>query len=220
MEKRDREALEDLLEAVWLRREAGKDFQPARYRSREADADVPVLVARLVEKGLLEVDGDRALLTPAGDEQASKVVRRHRLAERLFSDLFQADSDQTMSMACRFEHILNSEVTEAVCTLLGHPPTCPHGRRIPPGPCCRRSAREVKPLVQPLGSFMPGSRLRIVFITPRFHARLDRLNSFGVLPGAEIQLHQKRPSFVIRVDETEVAIEREIADEIYAIRLG
>jgi DtxR family Mn-dependent transcriptional regulator len=219
MEKNQREKLEDLLEAVWLRREANRSFSPSRYRSGQDPDEAEALVRRLVADGLLRSGDDSAELTRAGEVKAAQIVRRHRLAERLFSDLFSTDVDETGSLACRFEHILNEEVTEAVCTLLGHPPTCPHGRRIPPGRCCKRAVREVKSLVKPLSDCTPGSRVRIVFITPSAHQRLDRLNSLGILPGEIIHLHQKQPSFVIRVGATEVAIEKDVAREIYAIKL-
>jgi len=219
MESVPREALEDLLETVWLRREAGQTFVAARYRPRVDDTPVAELVARLASEGLVEADGSRVGLTPAGESAAAMTVRRHRLAERLYTDLLRAREEGQQSFACRFEHILSEEVTEAVCTLLGHPPTCPHGKRIPPGECCRRAAREVASVVRPLPEFPPGAVVRIVFITPRFHQRLDRLHSFGVLPGAIAQLHQKQPAFVLRVGATEVAIEKEVAGEIFGIRV-
>ena len=51
------------------------------------------------------------------------------------------------SQACEFEHILSPEATDSVCTLLGHPPTCPHGKPIPPGPCCGTFQKTLRPLV-------------------------------------------------------------------------
>lgn len=218
MEMTHREALEDLLEAVWLRREAGRTFVLARHHPVRPESPDPAEVARkLAEEGLLAVDEGKATLTAAGEAQAESVVRRHRLAERLYTDLLQGHEAGQQSFACRFEHILSEEVTVAVCTLLGHPPTCPHGHRIPPGDCCRRAAREVRPVVRPLSEFPPGASVRIVFLTPSFHQRLDRLSSFGVLPGAVVRLHQKHPACVLRVGATEVALEREVAGEIYAI---
>ncbi|MHB8080095.1 MAG: metal-dependent transcriptional regulator [Candidatus Krumholzibacteriia bacterium] len=217
MDQTDREAVEDLLEAVWLRHEAGLTFALARYASRQAGPGTDAVARKLVDEGLLSLAEGRATLTATGEEQAASVVRRHRLAERLYTDLLQGHEAGQQSFACRFEHILSEEVTAAVCTLLGHPPTCPHGRRIPPGDCCRRAAREVRPLVRPLSEFPPGAAVRIVFLAPSFHQRLDRLSSFGVLPGAIVHLHQKHPACVLRVGATEVALEREVAGEIYGI---
>lgn len=214
-----RESLEDLLEAIWLRQEAGKPFDPARYQPAGEGISVSELLGELDRQKLVEVSDGIARLTLTGQDRAAQIVRRHRLAERLFYDLLQTGTEDSTSLACRFEHILNEEVTEAVCTLLGHPPTCPHGREIPLGACCRRAEREVKPLVRPLSECAPGSQVRILFITPRFHERLDRLNSIGILPGAVVHLHQKQPAFVIRIDASEVAIEKEIAHEIFVIKI-
>lgn len=217
MERIQREALEDLLEGLWLAQEADTGVDRVRCRAPASDADPEVLIDRLQQEGLVERDGAGLMLTAPGRTAAEKIVRRHRLAERLYTDLLRAHEDGQQSFACRFEHVLSEEVTDAVCTLLGHPPTCPHGRRIPSGPCCRNAAREIRPVVRPLTDFPPGSVLRIVFLTPRFHQRLDRLSSFGVLPGAVVRLHQKQPAIVLRVGATDVALEHDVAGEIYAL---
>jgi putative ABC transport system ATP-binding protein len=84
--------------------------------------------------------GDGALiveLTGRGHKRAADIIRRHRLAERLFTDSLAMDSETEIEQqACKFEHILSSEATDKICTFLGHPRTCPHGSPIPPGPCC------------------------------------------------------------------------------------
>jgi DtxR family Mn-dependent transcriptional regulator len=60
-----------------------------------------------------------------------------------------------------------------------------------------------------------GTTGRIVFIAPKFHDRMDRLAALGVIPGSQIRLHQRAPSFVIEVGETTIAIDPEIAGEIF-----
>jgi putative ABC transport system ATP-binding protein len=79
-------------------------------------------------------------LTPRGRRRAADIIRRHRLAERLFTDSLALDSESEIEQqACKFEHILSREATDKICTFLGHPRTCPHGALIPPGPCCGRA---------------------------------------------------------------------------------
>src|SRR5438270_1584928 len=79
-------------------------------------------------------------LTPRGRERAASIIRRHRLAERLFNDSLAMDSESEIEQqACKFEHILSPEATDKICTFLGHPRTCPHGAAIPPGACCQRA---------------------------------------------------------------------------------
>jgi putative ABC transport system ATP-binding protein len=79
-------------------------------------------------------------LTPRGRQRAADIIRRHRLAERLFTDSLALDSESEIEQqACKFEHILSTEATDKICSFLGHPRTCPHGAPIPPGPCCGRA---------------------------------------------------------------------------------
>jgi ABC-type lipoprotein export system ATPase subunit/Mn-dependent DtxR family transcriptional regulator len=76
-------------------------------------------------------------LTTRGRQRAADIIRRHRLAERLFTDSLAMDSETEIEQqACKFEHILSAEATDKICAFLGHPRTCPHGSPIPPGPCC------------------------------------------------------------------------------------
>jgi ABC-type glutathione transport system ATPase component len=79
--------------------------------------------------------------TTRGRQRAADIIRRHRLAERLFTDSLAMDSETEIEQqACKFEHILSPEATDKICSFLGHPRTCPHGAAIPPGPCCGRQS--------------------------------------------------------------------------------
>src|ERR1700683_5135922 len=88
--------------------------------------------------------GDGSMIvefTPRGQQRAADIVRRHRLAERLFTDSLAMDSETEIEQqACKFEHILSPQATDKICAFLGHPLTCPHGAAIPPGACCGRRA--------------------------------------------------------------------------------
>src|SRR5438477_12227297 len=95
------------------------------------------LIATMARLGLLKLVNGVERFTPAGEERARTVIRRHRLAERLFMDVLSIrDEVEVESSACKFEHILSPDVTDRICTLLGHPVECPHGSPIPPGECC------------------------------------------------------------------------------------
>ena len=84
--------------------------------------------------------GDRMIyFTEKGRKRAEDIIRRHRLAERLFVYTFRVqDEHEIAEQACRFEHILSPEATDSICSFLGHPRTCPHGSPIPAGECCIR----------------------------------------------------------------------------------
>jgi DtxR family Mn-dependent transcriptional regulator len=210
--------LEEILEHVWTEREAGRDaaagILAASASEHAPDARAQDL-AELAGAKLVVLEGERVLLTEGGEVRARDVVRRHRLTERLFRDLLDLGERTMEAQACEFEHILSREATDSVCTLLGHPPTCPHGKPIPPGECCGAFQRTVRPLVTGLRTFELGATARIVFIAPKFHDRMDRLAALGVIPGSTIRLHQRSPSYVIEVGETTIALDPEIAGEIY-----
>jgi putative ABC transport system ATP-binding protein len=88
---------------------------------------------------------DRNLIvefTKKGRQRAASVIRRHRLAERLFTEsLGMQNQSEITEQACKFEHILSAEATERICAFLGHPTTCPHGATIPPGECCEKAGK-------------------------------------------------------------------------------
>jgi len=213
--------VEELLETVFTEREQGRDDPGGvvAHAGRHAGDPNTANLRELEEQGMVKLDGGRVALTADGERRARDVVRRHRLTERLFRDILQLSEDATESQACELEHILSTEATDSVCTLLGHPPTCPHGKAIPPGECCGAFQRTVRPLVTGLRNFELGASGRIVFIAPKFHDRMDRLAALGVIPGSEIRLHQRSPSYVIEVGETTIALDPEIASEIYVRRV-
>jgi putative ABC transport system ATP-binding protein len=98
----------------------------------------------LIYSGNIPADGTTMVdFTERGRKRAADVIRRHRLAERLFTESFgMQDETEVEEQACKFEHVLSPEATERICSFLGHPKTCPHGATIPPGECCSRPAAE------------------------------------------------------------------------------
>jgi len=208
---------DEILELVWTLREEGRATRSQLLRRTEEDQPER-LIEELAAAGLVESSGDDVRLTKPGEERARVIIRRHRLAEVLLNNLFDLDNNQVESSACKFEHILTKTVTESVCTFLGHPPVCPHGRPIPRGECCDKIRTEIKPLVTPLSDAVLGEEVRIVFITPKSRKRLDKLSSLGIVPGSRVRLLQKNPSFVLEIGETTVAVDKDITDEIYVKR--
>lgn len=208
------ERVDEALELLWLFKEDGhKEIK--RFHLSSEDADVKSLIDELVRDGLAAVDDYSIQLTEKGLGLAKKLIRRHRLAERLFTDVFDLSHDIVEEDACKMEHILSEELTDSVCTFLGHPTTCPHGKQIPRGECCKKYQMDVKPVVMRLTDFEVGRKGRIVFITPSDASRISRLSSIGIIPGTIIKLIQKRPSIVLQIDETTIAIDPELGREIF-----
>jgi DtxR family Mn-dependent transcriptional regulator len=208
---------DELLESMWTLREDGKLSRANLIESCTVEGCENILL-ELDKNGWIDMKGENIDLLPRGEKRARELVRRHRLSLRLFYDLFALDGAE--AEACKFEHILSPEVTDSVCTLLGHPPNSPDGKPIPRGECCAMFRQEMKPLVAPLADLMPGEQAKIVFITPGSHSRLDRLSAMGVVPGSVVKLHQKRPSYVIQLGETMVAVDRDITKEIFVKKIS
>ncbi len=208
---------DELLEIIWTLREDGKLSWDQVVQSCSLEGCETIL-QQLAKDGWIATRRQELELLPKGEKRARELVRRHRLSLRMFYDLFALDGAE--AEACKFEHILSPEVTDSVCTLLGHPPNSPDGKPIPRGECCAMFRQEMKPLVGPLADLMPGDLAKIVFITPGSHSRLDRLSAMGVVPGSTVKLHQKRPSYVIQIGETMVAVDKEITREIFVKKLA
>jgi len=162
----DEEQFEEVLEELWVLEEHGEIAEVERMEVHGA-LPVSLAIERMMQMGwvvsaphppeahnhkpfvnpchdalkpMSASVGDGTLiveLTPRGRERAGSIIRRHRLAERLFTDSLAMDSETEIEQqACKFEHILSPEATDKICTFLGHPRTCPHGAPIPPGACC------------------------------------------------------------------------------------
>ena len=162
----DEEQFDEILEELWVMEEHGERAELARM-DMHGVLPLSIAVEKMVELGLLTTephpevahnhkpfvnpchdamrpesifvrDGSAVVsLTPRGRNKAGSIIRRHRLAERLFTDSLAMDSESEIEQqACKFEHILSPGATDKICTFLGHPRTCPHGAPIPPGPCC------------------------------------------------------------------------------------
>jgi len=192
----------------------------ADIRSNFGEQIFQELVNYLLESKVITVDNQgKIALTETGKKESLKIIRRHRLAERLLHDVLDMENNESMeSQACDFEHILNSEVTDSICTLLGHPRFCPDGRPIPPGACCEEKRREVESMVLPLDSLKAREEGKISYICSSDHTQLDRLTAMGLFPGVRIRVHQRYPSIIVMFDETTLALDSELAKIIYVRR--
>ena len=166
----DEEQFDEVLEELWVLDEYGEIAEVGRMEVHGA-LPVSIAVEKMIElelvtsaphppvahdhkpfanpchdalkpDGVSTGDGSMIVeLTARGRQRAADIIRRHRLAERLFTDSLALDSETEIEeQACKFEHILSPEVTDKICSFLGHPRTCPHGAAIPPGPCCGKAA--------------------------------------------------------------------------------
>lgn len=209
------EEMAEALEALWTMEEGGiSSFSEA---SRQAATELtPQLLESLRRENLIALDSKgRATLLPEGRVLAERIIRRHRLAERLICDVLGSTVDESEDAACEFEHLLAEGITNSICTLLGHPRYCPHQRPIPEGECCRQAREELKPIVVSSEQLSVGESARVAYLSSGEQGRLLRLSALGITPGATIRLLQKWPSFVFQCDQTEIALELDVARHIY-----
>ena len=211
--------VDEILETVWTFEEEGEKATAGKIlgRNRRDLIDMD-LIEKVVADGLLKRSGEVYEFTESGRDRGENIIRSHRLAERLLVDVLNMHVIAIEASACCFEHFLSPEVTDRICTLLGHPRKCPHGSPIPRGPCCSRAEKRLETVVMPLSDLKAGESGRITYISTSNHARLDRLSALGMLPGRVVRVHQREPLFVIILDGTQLALEKEIVDEIHVLK--
>jgi DtxR family Mn-dependent transcriptional regulator len=201
---------DEMLERLWQLRERGCSTVAAlqgeledRYRAADLED--------LLHDSLASLSGKEISLTAAGAAHAERLIRAHRIGERLIHDVLGREFE---SGACEFEHILNTEIVEGICTLLGHPRECPHGFPIPEGECCRVSARYVQKLIVPLSELKIGQSARVAYVYTKSDQQLHRLTSLQIRPGRIVKLHQEYPSYVIECEGASIALDDEVARSI------
>lgn len=204
------EAAQEVLERMWIETVEGKNnFVDPKIVGRDN------VINSLLNSDHITTGSNGVRLTTAGKEEARRIIRRHRLAERLLHDVLDVGEDDMERSACKFEHILSEGVTQNICTLLGHPRECPHGRPIPPGQCCKENAESTVRVVSPLSNLKKGQHGRIMYVQTEDNVNLQKLLAMGVLPGQTVELIQTRPSYVLQIGQTQIAVDKEIANSIF-----
>jgi len=200
------ERAEEILEALWMKEKEG-EAPPLEMGEEEREL--------LLHRGRVKEVRGELKLTDMGNSVARKIVRCHRLAERLLADVLDSRGRLIHERACRLEHLIDPDLEEDICSLLGHPPVCPHNKLIPRGRCCQRGGWRTHPLLSPLSQLSPGQRGKVAYIHAQHRGELQKLVNMGIFPGASLRLIHNLPSFVFEVERTQFAVDKEIADAIY-----
>ncbi len=205
------EKAEEILEMLWILTEEKKE----NSISLDELGRTKRPMEQLLKAGYISLTDGRITLTTEGRPLARNVVRRHRLAERLLADVLGTTNMLMHEKACKFEHLLGRGLDESICSLLGHPKVCPHGKPIPTGRCCRQGQTQAQRLVSPLSQLTQGQEGKVAYVYSPESNQLQKLMAMGILPGAPISLIQSFPSYVFQVRQTQFAVDQEIADVIY-----
>lgn len=205
MELTDR--AEEILERLWIEIIEHKKLPDITVLKDNAG------FKELLEEEYLSLD-ETQLLTAKGIDEGKLCVRRHRLAERLLVDVLHVKVGLVHETGCSLEHILHKGLEDNICILLGHPKSCPHGRAIPQGKCCKERKRKLESLVMPLSELRKGQRGKIAYIHTNDRAMLRKVMAMGALPGLSIALVQRFPSYVFQIGESQFAIDKNMAEQI------
>jgi DtxR family Mn-dependent transcriptional regulator len=209
------EILEDCLQALYR---AETDGDPPTLDRLAAFARVATPVAQeavreLTARQLLAAgDGAGPRLTPEGRRQAAGVIRRHRLSERLLTDILGLPWEQAHEEAMRYEHTMTPEGEARVAELLRHPDTCPHGAPIP-----GHNGSLPAGGTTTLDRVPPGTRAWIRQIGEEEATFLRYLTSLGLLPRVEVRVEEAAPfggPLLVRVGTAQYALGRDVCAKI------
>jgi len=196
--------LEEYLEAIHELEEEGTVCIQARLAERVGHSapSVSEMVRRLKDEGYVVVEGRTVVLTATGRVMAESVVRKHRLAERLLTDVIGLPWHKAHVEACRWEHVISDEVEARLVILLDNPTTCPHGNPIP-GTAGGRTD------VVALGTVPAGDTVRLERVTEQVEIDMDALtylSEHGFVPGADALVRAKAPDGTLTLDVGDITI--------------
>lgn len=174
----------------------------------------PSIAEELKKEGFIEENENEFKLSEKGFSKARQLIRSHRLAERLLTDVLNMNLDHAETGACEFEHVIIPEIVDSICTLLGHPKICPHGLPIPDGSCCREARDSLGSATKNISQMEIGKRAKVAYINTRSNSRMHQLMQLGVQPGVEISVHQRFPVLVLKINHTQIAVDEDVARDI------
>lgn len=212
------EKQEEIMEAIWGAAE-NKNYSIDAIKKRCVIEFSEGDLTELEQQGMIVRNAEKILFSSEGKALGQAILRRHRLAEVLVSSILRLKNSAMEEVACKVEHCLAPEVEESICTLLGHPQICPDGKPIPKGRCCEKRLRVVHNTVVSLRELKPSEKGKITFIRPGSHSNLHQLISMGLQPGVTVTVHRTNPAFCIKFENTELALDEEIAKNIFVWKI-
>jgi DtxR family transcriptional regulator, iron-dependent repressor len=198
-------------------------------RLNQSGPTVSQTVARMERDGLLHVAGDRHLtLSDHGRTLATRVMRKHRLAECLLVSVIELPWEEVHIEACRWEHVISESVERRLFEMLGYPTRCPHGNVIPgldelsaqatagevmtDEAMTNAASKEPAPVVVQRISEQIQSDLALML----------KLKRTGIQPGREVMLAASDDGVRVTCDDSadgaEAELPREIAEHVFVSR--
>ena len=194
-------------------------------RLHQSGPTVSQTVARMERDGLLTVEGDRHLeLSPKGRQLATRVMRKHRLAERLLTDIIGLEIEYVHEEACRWEHVMSEQVERRLVELLEHPTESPYGNPLPGLSELGELSGDAEFLegVQPMTKAVSGAVEPMRLVVRRIAEELQKdtevmsvLRRVGALPGNDILVSQGHEGLVVARQGETAEIDVEAAVHIF-----
>jgi DtxR family Mn-dependent transcriptional regulator len=222
MRLRDRisHVLEEYLEAIWRLQEKTSPVKTGELAQQlqVTPGAVTNTLTHLEEHKLIMRNPYRGItLTAKGRTTALRVIRNHRLAERLLTEVLRMDWSDVHDAACELEHAMTDEMIKPLEKTLKEPTTCPHGNPIPD-----ETGRFHEEKSEPLSHFKPKDKAVLVKITDEKSDMLRYLASLGLMPGAIVEVQEKAPfegPIIVKVMGASYALGRNVASVVQARRV-
>ena len=205
---------EEYLESIYKLQQEQHPVSTSRLAEhlKLSPPSVSEMVKKLVSKDLVSHTEKGVCLTEEGKKIAKKVIRRHRLSERLLTDILGFKWDEVHDEACRLEHAISPEMEDRISESLGNPKTCPHGHPIPD-----KDGTLVKEKVKPLSELKAKDRGTIVSVFEEDPKMLQYLASLGLIPDVSVRVDEVAPfggPLIVCVSGSRYALGREVASKI------
>ena len=207
--------VENYLQAIYKLKERDERVFPTRLAEvmNVSVATVVGTLKRLSKQEMVEVGGDKEVnFTSKGRDMGESVVRRHRLAERMLTELLGVEWYRAHAEAHRLEHAISPYVETKLAKALGYPRTNPFGHPIP-GYSNDLHSPPMKALIQ-----AQAGESTVVERVPEEDCRLlEFFDQSGIRPGAKLEVKELAPfkgTMTLLVDDQEVVLGTEVAERV------
>ena len=177
-----------------------------------APASVTTMLKKLAELGLVAHTPYQGVrLTPKGEDLSIRLLRKHRLVERMLVDFLELPWDDVHDLACKLEHYISEDVADRIAKAMNFPTTCPHGN--PVDATYKDNSRR-------LSECSVGEQLIVVKITDERTEFLSYVLEIGLIPQTRVYLKSRTPfgdviSLEVEGRDTPIAVGREVANSVF-----
>ena len=207
--------VENYLQAIYKLHERGERVFPTRL-AEVMDVSVATVVGtlkRLNKQGMVEIGSDKEVkFTARGEEVGESVVRRHRLAERMLTELLGVEWFRAHTEAHRLEHAISPYVEKKLAAVLGYPQTNPFGSPIP-----GYDEGFNPPPMKPLSDTKEGDSTVVEQVPEEDIQLLEYFDQCGLRPGERLDVLELAPfkgTISLRLDGNEVVLGMEVAEKV------